>query len=195
MRNQPAITLLGEKYTQGVYLLHITVATPISVAFGRFQGGRPLPLPAGDYLYVGSALGRRGATSLAGRLVRHATRSGNLPRQMIHTPLLAQLQKEGLIAHNRATLSHPKRCFWHIDYLVDQVAAEIRQIIALRTTDRCEAWLARWLATEAGVSALAPGLGASDDPHATHLLRVDAPATWWETLPARMMAAINEQTK
>jgi Uri superfamily endonuclease len=51
-------------------VLHLRVAAPLAVVFGRFQGGRPVPLPAGDYFYVGSAL-----NGLAARLLRHASRS------------------------------------------------------------------------------------------------------------------------
>lgn len=189
------IPFLGAAGQQGIYLLRIHVATSIVVTFGRFQGGRPIPIPPGDYLYIGSALGQRGATSLAGRLLRHTIRSGSLPPHAIRTPLLAQLQEARLIPHNRASLLSAKRCFWHIDYLVDQPTAEITQIIALRTPHRLEALVARALAADPVLSAVAPGLGASDDPRATHLLRVDAPESWWHHLPARLMDYSNEQSK
>ncbi|MEZ4734168.1 MAG: GIY-YIG nuclease family protein [Caldilineaceae bacterium] len=189
------ILFLGAAGTQGIYLLRIHVPTSIVVTFGRFGGGRPIPVLPGDYLYIGSALGQRGATSLAGRLLRHTTRSGNLPPHAIRTPLWAQLQEVGLIPHNRKTLPNTKRCFWHIDYLVDQLTAEITQIIALRTPHRLEARVARTVAADPALSPLAPGLGASDDPRATHLLRVDAPESWWQRLPARLMEYRNEQPK
>ena len=183
MCNRSELTFIGEKYIQGIYLLHIHVTASIVVTFGRFQGGRPIPVRPGDYLYIGSALGQRGATSLAGRLLRHATRSGTLPAHAIRLPLTMQLQEMGLLAHNKAVTPPSKRCFWHIDYLVDQLAAEITQIIALRTPRRLEAQLARRLAHDPAVAPLVPGLGASDDPNATHLLRVDAAASWWQHLP------------
>lgn len=194
--NQTEIAFLGSTYTQGIYLLHIHVTAPLTVTFGRFQGGRPIAIRPGGYLYIGSALGQRGATSLAGRLLRHATRSGTLPPHALRVPLTAQLQEMGLLAHNKAIKPPSKRCFWHIDYLVDQLAAEITQIIALRTPHRLEAQLARRLAHDSAVAPLVPGLGASDDPNATHLLRVAAAASWWQHLPTLMRElSINNQSE
>lgn len=194
MCNRSELTFIGEKYIQGIYLLHIHVTASIVVTFGRFQGGRPIAIQPGDYLYIGSALGQRGATSLAGRLLRHATRSDSRPPHAIRIPLTIQLQEAGLIAHNKIVTPPSKRCFWHIDYLVDQLAAEITQIIALRTPQRLEAQLARRLAHDPVVSPLVPGLGASDDPRATHLLRVDAAPSWWQHLPTLMRElSINNQ--
>jgi Uri superfamily endonuclease len=69
--SSPYITIGGDASCRGgVYVLHVRVAAPLAVVFGRFQGGRPVPLPAGDYFYVGSAL-----NGLAARLLRHASRS------------------------------------------------------------------------------------------------------------------------
>ena len=84
------ICFVGKTRLQGVYLLHLNVAVPIAVTFGRFQRGQPIPILAGDYLYIGSALGQRGATTLAGRLLRHTTRSVDRPPHAIQ-PLLRTL--------------------------------------------------------------------------------------------------------
>lgn len=178
-----AVLFLGQQTGQGIYILRLHVAAPLTVSFGRFQGGRPLELAPGAYLYLGSALGQRGATNLAGRLLRHTARSGTLPPHAIRATLTTQLQEAGLLAHNKAKTPPHKHCFWHIDYLVDQLAAEITQIWALRTPYRLETKLARLLARDPAVLPVAPGLGASDDPHATHLLQVAADAAWWQRLP------------
>ncbi|MFZ4655386.1 MAG: GIY-YIG nuclease family protein [Caldilineaceae bacterium] len=183
MDTQPAITVVGEPRMQGVYVLRLHLATPIAVTFGRFQRGQPIPIPVGDYLYIGSALGRQGATTLAGRLLRHTTRSGDRPPHAIQPLLRTQLQERGLIATARTKTAQSKRLFWHIDYLVDRMEAEISQIFILHTNQRLESNIACTLAADPAVTAVASGLGASDDPHATHLLRVDAPACWWHNLP------------
>jgi Uri superfamily endonuclease len=168
---------------QGVYVLRLHLATPITVTFGRFQRGQPIPIPVGDYLYIGSALGRQGATTLAGRLLRHTTRRGNRLPHAIQPLLRTQLQERGLIPTARTKTAQSKRLFWHIDYLVDRMEAEISQIFILHTNQRLESNIACTLTADPAVSAVAPGLGASDDPHATHLLRVDAPVSWWHNLP------------
>jgi Uri superfamily endonuclease len=177
------ICFVGQAGVQGVYLLHLKVAVPITVTFGRFQGKQPIPIPVGDYLYIGSALGQRGAATLAGRLLRHTTRRGNRPPHAIQPLLRTQLQERGLIATAHTQTPQPKRLFWHIDYLVDRMEAEISQIFILHTNQRLESNIACTLAADPAVSAVAPGLGASDDPHATHLLRVGAPVSWWHNLP------------
>ena len=195
MCNLSAITFIGNTYSQGIYLLRIHVATPLTVVFGRFQGGHPIPISPGDYLYIGSALGQRGATGLAGRLLRHATRSGSLPPHAIRATLATQLQEVGILTHNTIMTPLSKRCFWHIDYLVDQLAAEITQISALRTPHRLEAQLAHRLALDPALAPVAPGLGASDDPRATHLLQVAADAAWWSRLPQLLAQLCAEQRK
>lgn len=88
---------------------------------------------------------------------------------------------------SRVAPTRPKRLFWHIDYLADRLEAEIAQIFILQTSNRVESALARALAADPAVTAVASGLGASDDPHATHLLRVDAPAEWWHNVPHQLI--------
>ncbi|MCE7981060.1 MAG: DUF123 domain-containing protein [Caldilinea sp. CFX5] len=177
------VYFVGQAGLQGIYLLHLNVTVLMTVAFGRFRDGQPISISSGDYLYIGSALGQRGATTLAGRLLRHTTRSGDRSPHAIQPLLRTQLQERGLIPPGRVGSPQPKRLFWHIDYLVDRMEAEISQIFILHTNQRLESLIARTLAADPAITALAQGLGASDDPHVTHLLRVDAPASWWHNLP------------
>ncbi|MCB0122791.1 MAG: GIY-YIG nuclease family protein [Caldilineaceae bacterium] len=173
------ITIVGTAGVQGVYLLRIALERAITLAFGRFAGGRSFALPAGEYLYVGSAMGKRGATTLAGRLLRHATRCPPNPAQRIRNELETCLAEAALAAK----MPTQKRCHWHIDYLLEQRVASLRAIYALRTGIPVEALLARRLIAAAETSILIPHLGAGDDRRATHLLRIDAAEVWWQTLP------------
>lgn len=157
----------------GVYVLRIQVATPLWLSFGRFRGGRPVTVAAGDYLYVGSALGRRGASSPTGRLLRHATRSGDRPPHTLRNALLDALRDAGLAAPE-ARPPRGKRLHWHIDYLLDEPAAELTGVSLIRTAARLESKLARRLAEQPGVAPLAAGLGAADLPGETHLFRLAA---------------------
>lgn len=174
------ITIIGTDGIQGIYLLRMVLAHETTVTFGRFAGGRQFLLSAGDYLYVGSAMGQRGATTLAGRLLRHATRSGTQPCQPIRGALYQALEEANL----SPKLPLRKRCHWHIDYLLDQAVVSLWSIYALRTTNQVESRLARQLMVAAETTIPIPRVGASDDPGATHLLRVDAPEVWWHTLPS-----------
>lgn len=152
----------------GVYVLRMVVSAPQSICFGRFAGDRPISVAAGEYCYVGSALGASGATSLAGRLLRHATRSGNTPPHAIRGELATALAAAGLPAQSPTT----KRLRWHIDYLLDKMGVELIGVWAQRTAEPLERRLADWLLAQPGVAPLAPGLGASDDRGRTHILRV-----------------------
>ena len=162
------ITINGDvACPSGVYMLRIKVAAPLSVAFGRFRGGRPVAVAAGDYLYVGSAMGR-GAVSPAGRLLRHATRSGNRPPHSLRDALLDALRAAGLATPTQQP-PREKRLHWHIDYLLDEPAAELSSVTLIRTAAQLESELARRLAEQPGIAPLAAGLGAADVPGETHL--------------------------
>ncbi len=185
MQDQPSLSpvvVLGDASPSGAYLLRIAVTQPLSLAFGRFKGGRLIDLPAGEYLYIGSARGTKGAASLAHRLVRHATRSGARPPHPIRAHLIARLQAEGL-GEGDLWPKGEKRLRWHIDYLLDQPAAELTHVVAVRTAARLETALARQLARDAHTAVIAKGLGAGDARGSTHLLRVVSDEAWWRALP------------
>lgn len=156
------VTLLGPELPCGAYALWIDVRALIAVRFGRFAGGRPVELACGPYLYVGSAMGMQGASTLARRLLRHATRSDGTAHP-VQPALRAAL---GLAPP--AT----KRLRWHIDYLLDCPAAALAGVVAVRAAAPQEAALAAALLRQAWTMPVAPGLGASDHPGASHLLRV-----------------------
>jgi Uri superfamily endonuclease len=164
------ITILGDSSHTGAYVLWLEVRADLALSFGRFRGGRVIAAPAGHYAYAGSALGR-GAASLAGRLLRHATRRGDRPPHAIRPELAARLAEAGLLPAG-GPLPAAKRLRWHIDYLLDEIAVEIVGVTAIRTGERLESDLARRLAGLPGAVPLAAGLGASDAPGEIHLLRL-----------------------
>ena len=165
----------------GAYVLRMRVAAPLSLSFGRFQGGRPVTVPEGEVLYVGSAMGRRGSGTLARRLLRHATRTPPLPPHPIRDELLVRLQKADM---GGPALAPPagKRLRWHVDYLLDRPEATLTHVLAIRSRHPLEATLAQRLNEDPCTAIIAPGLGASDSPAPAHLLRLDAPPSWWEAL-------------
>ena len=172
----------------GTYILRIRLRRPLALGFGRFQGGRALPLAAGVYAYVGSALGRPGVPSLARRLLRHATRTDG-SAQRVRARLGWALKAAGLAdASVRPPLDKTRR--WHIDYLLDHPAAALVGVIAIPGEIGCETALAGVLADDPMVRAPARGLGASDDPGHTHLLAVPEAAAWWAGLPQRWGTAL-----
>ena len=136
------------------------VAETISVAFGRFRSGEQIMIPAGAYLYVGSAMGGMGS-----RLLRHASR-----RDMRHPhPITSALE-----AHfGKVAASAPKKLHWHIDYLLEETAVSFTRAFLITSSRRWEDEAADFLQTAVETEPIAPGLGASDG-HGTHLFRTTA---------------------
>ncbi len=172
------IITIGTAAPGGIYLLRIHVATDLQVRFGRFNGGVPVMLPAGEYGYLGSALARGQTPRLGQRVVRHATRTGTRPAHAIRPALLAHLEIWGLEV-KRLLPKQAKKTFWHIDYLLDCSEAEIVAIYLIPTSEAIESTLAGFLEARPETKIIVRGLGASDDTGHTHLLRVDAADDWW----------------
>ena len=204
----------GAESQGGIYLLRLSVVESLRVQFGRFQQGQPIDVPPGDYLYVGSALGQKGSGSLARRLLRHASRSDVANPQPIRQQMLALFPQIGL---GPTPLRPPtgKKLRWHVDFLLDEAAVELRAIYFVRAEKRnvelhgestevhkekkkslksaksvdknsprqLETAVARYLLTLPPITPLVPGLGSTDDPGGTHLLRVTAVPAWWQTFP------------
>ena len=182
------ITVVGREGKGGVYLLRLRIAEPLAVAFGRFRQGEPQPIPAGEMVYVGSALG-----GLTARLLRHATRSDGRPPQPLRAAMLAEFPRLGLAGAN---LRPPtgKKLHWHVDYLLDETAVTLTHVLILCTSARLEEPLGRWLGAQPETAVILPGLGARDVRGSTHLLRIAAPESWWQALPARFQAGLDTGT-
>jgi Uri superfamily endonuclease len=174
------IICIGDESPGGAYVLRIRVAETISVVFGRFKMGKAIELPAGDYLYVGSAL--RG---LARRLLRHATRSGQAEPHAIRDDLIGYFISIG-VEEKDLISTRSKTLHWNIDHLLDNAKAELSQILVIRSSQSLEAGLAKLLEREPGCFILERGLGASDVRGNTHLLGVKAGEMWWQTLPEKL---------
>ncbi|HLF88723.1 MAG TPA: DUF123 domain-containing protein [Anaerolineales bacterium] len=181
----PSIHIFGDEGQGGTYLLRIHLREETELAFGRFQGGKMVTLPAGDYIYIGSALNPRGATSLALRLLRHATRSGERPSHPIRE-VLHQRFREMSLGSGQLVPSKTKKLHWNVDHLLDLFDAELVGVVAIRSPIRMEAELGHWLVTDLGTEIIAAGLGANDVPGGTHVLRVVGGETWWDELPGRI---------
>lgn len=182
----------GARVPSGAYALRIDVAVDLRVRFGRYAGGAPIEVPAGVYVYVGSARGVRGSTSLAGRLLRHVTRSGDRPAHAIRPVLLKALARAGL---SPAAPPRRKTLFWNIDYLLDDPRAEIVGVLAIRSPQNLEACLAGALLEQSGVAPLASRLGAHDSRDAAHLARIPAQPGWWRALCAHLCACLSPRDR
>lgn len=177
MDESPApVVLLGSHSVSGAYILHIAISDDTRLTLGRFQQGRIITFPAGEYAYIGSALGRK----LVSRLLRHATRTPGKPPHPIRQAMLDCFLDAGLRLPKSLA---KKRLRWHIDYLLESDQAVLAGLIALRSDLPLETSIARFLATDPFTHLIEPGIGAGDDRGGTHLLKVEGGDGWWAALP------------
>ncbi|NTV02668.1 MAG: GIY-YIG nuclease family protein [Chlorobiaceae bacterium] len=166
-------TTFGKNSRQGSYLLFIRLHAPARLSFGKFMGGKEITLDHGNYLYVGSALGsNQRAFPLASRLLRHASRSGELPPHEIRGCLIGLFTESG---YEPTRKSHGKNLHWHIDYLLDLAAAELYHVVMVKSPERLEHHLAKLVSSMQDVAPIADRLGAQDAASGTHLFKVENP--------------------
>ncbi|MEI8102809.1 MAG: DUF123 domain-containing protein [Chlorobium sp.] len=164
-------TLFGKNHRIGSYILIINLAAPSRIAFGKFQQGALFTIPAGDYLYIGSALGNGVSGSpLARRVLRHTTRAHSQPNHKIREPLCTHLIDNKITEKSESPRSR-KKLRWHIDYLLDLPEAEITHIVLIRSPLSIEQKLAELVEQLDETSLIAPRLGAQDSKKSTHILK------------------------
>lgn len=185
------ITILGDEVQSGSYVLRIRAHGVLNIGFGRFKRGKVIPIPTGECVYVGSALGRKGAMQLGRRLVRHATRASQQSPHPIRSHLL-EICETIRLGEGNLLPPKEKKLFWHIDYLLDHPNVDLTHIILIRSLRRLEAQLAQLLEQDPHTFILAKGLGANDLPGNTHLLGVKADEVWWASLPDKINQLLTE---
>ena len=192
MKN-PSILIIGNDSQAGTYILRIRLKENTTLKFGKFKKGKLISLPAGDYVYIGSALSQKGSTSLARRLIRHATRSNHKSPHPIREKMINRFIECGL-GHRDLLPKHGKTLHWNIDFLLDLQSAELVNILAIRSTERLENRIAKRLEHDPHTKIIERGLGANDAPGATHLLRVREDRIWWASLADKVRAVLEEST-
>ena len=163
-------SIFGNKYTMGSYLLFIRISSSFQLAFGRFQKSRLFSIPDGDYLYIGSALGKTG-DPLARRLIRHASRSNGKPPHKIQSEIIKLFSKNDAVK-SCAFIASEKKLHWHIDYFLEHSEAEITHVLIMRHPEKLEHHLSEFLASIRETSLVAPRLGAQDTRNSSHILRL-----------------------
>ncbi len=185
MTNIAPIIVVGDGSQSGTYVLRLFVEVDLQLQFGRFQNGQAVFVPRGEALYVGSAMSQHGSTSLARRLLRHATRTDPSTPQGLRPTMSESFRALGL---GPPDLEPParKRPWWHIDFLLEDTNVALAQVFVLRSPKALEIEIADMLVNDAATAVLAPGLGAQDRDGTSHLLRVRAAEDWWARLPTRL---------
>lgn len=166
MKKDNNIIILGDQSLGGVYLLVIYLSKEIVIRFGNFKNRKKFKLKKGDYIYLGSAMGN----TLATRLLRHSTKCSGIPSHSIRNDLVKELMKTKMISKDKGI--RPKKLHWHIDYFLENKNVSISKVIILRTNKSLEKQIGQYLIKRLETSIISPGLGASDRPGNTHLLRV-----------------------
>jgi Uri superfamily endonuclease len=183
--------VLGDNSQMGTYILRISVTHPLHLSFGRFKGGKVISLPEGDYLYVGSALGRPHASPLARRLIRHASRSNENHPHPVRAYLLEQFLHIGLGSGNLLP-KNGKTLFWNIDHLLDRPEAELTGVVLIRSEERLESSVAKLLMQDSHTHIVEKGLGANDARGETHFLGLNADDEWWHHFAGKLSSILNK---
>jgi Uri superfamily endonuclease len=184
-KDSTAITVIGEGCQSGTYVLRMQLRSEITMACGQFKKGKLITFPPGDYAYVGSALATQGATCLARRLLRHATRTGGKPAHGVRDLMLRAFNRVGL-APSLAPTS--KQLRWNVDHILDRSECELVEAIAVRSPIRIEAQIGRLIESDPVSTVVEKGLGANDIAGNTHLLLVNASELWWRDLASCLVA-------
>jgi len=123
-------------------------------------------------------MGMRGASSLARRLLRHASRTNAECPHAICADMVSAFEVAGL---GQSPLLPPARktLHWHNDFLLDENAVLLSHVIVIRSDVRLESQIAQSLAASPDVFALAEGLGASDARGETHLFGIKNADIFW----------------
>ncbi len=181
------IVFMGNDSQSGSYILRIRLTEHTELQFGGFKRGKIIQLPAGEYVYIGSAMSEKGAASLANRLVRHAARSCGKEPHKIRGEMLRRFKISGL-GNGNLKPAGQKNLHWNIDHLLDVPAADLTGACIIRTPECLEKRLAEFLERDPHTTVVEKGLGANDVPGNTHLLGLAAGDVWWPTLPGRLSA-------
>ena len=189
----PNIVIIGDDSQAGTYVLRIHLKENTTLKFGRFKKGKRISLPIGDYVYVGSALSEKGSTSLARRLIRHATRSGDKPPHAIREAMVKQFHNCGL-GPSDPLPKNGKKLFWNVDFLLDLPSVELVNIFAIRWSERLENRLATRLEQDRHTEIIEPGLGANDTPGNTHLLHIRTDKIWWASVTDKVKVVLEDST-
>ena len=187
----PSIVIIGDDSQAGTYILRIRLKENTLLKFGRFKKRKLISLPAGDYVYIGSALSEKGATSLARRLIRHATRSARKPPHPIRKKMINRFIECGLGPRDLLP-KHGKTLHWNVDFLLDLPSAELVNVFDIRSRERLENRLAKRLERDPYTEIIEPGLGANDAPGNTHLLRIRGDRMWWASLTDTVKIVLEE---
>ena len=187
----PNIIIMGDISQAGTYILQIRLKEATTLQFGRFKKGKLISLPASDYVYVGSALSEKGSTSLARRLIRHATRGGSKPPHAIREDMMNRFT-ECSLGNGNLLPRQGKTLYWNVDFLLDLQSAEIVNIFVIRSLERLENRIAKRLELDSHTEVIERGLGANDAPGSTHLFRVRGDRTWWASLADNIVTVQEE---
>ena len=178
------ITVIGQKSNGGTYILKIKLKENLSIPLGGFLGGKSILFPKGVYLYVGSALKQKGSSSLAFRLVRHASRA--FTSSHLIQPQLIDFFNTQQMSLTEIKAPIKKTLHWNIDYFLESQNTEITELIILRSTKPMESRWSKMLEQEKETEIIEKGLGANDSLGETHLLKLNSSVKWWKGLPSKL---------
>ena len=137
----------------GIYVLLISLLLGLGLVVSGFKKGKVIHLPKAEYICTGSALGKKGSTCLARRLVRHATRtSDRMPHQI--RPDMLKFFSDIKLASGELIPRTAKTLYWNIDHLLNRTEVEISGLVCVRIEEPLEAKIGKRLELRADTNVI-----------------------------------------
>jgi len=187
--NFPQCIFYGRSYQCGTYMLKISIERLLRLSIGRLNKAHLYDISPGEYIYVGSALGKTNRYPLYRRIMRHARRSASKPSHQILPQLEQQFFEAGL--GKTGLKFSPKKLFWNIDYLLDSASAELAQVVVFRSENNLEHELGLLLENDAQTSCPIKKFGANDSMLNSHLFKVPSTEKWWNDFNASVKTCLS----
>lgn len=185
------ICAIGDEHPNGTYMYLIRLSNSTSIPFGRFKKGKEIHLTSGYYVYIGSALSKRGSTSLGNRLSRHLRRTPGLKEHQLRHNLVEFFDEIGITYARKPS---DKTLFWNIDHFNNLIDAEIIGVIFVRNPIALENTWSEFIENLDVSHVFEKGLGANDTIGHTHVQQIILKdcnnekeyMEWWIQLPPQL---------
>lgn len=189
--SEKSVCAIGDIHPNGTYMYLIKLSNGISIPFGRFKKGKEIHLSSGYYVYIGSALSKRGSTSLGNRLSRHLRRNPGLKEHQLRPNLIGFFDEIGITYARKPS---DKTLFWNIDHLNNLTEAEIIGVIFIRNPVALENSWSEFIEKLDVSHVFEKGLGANDSIGHTHVQKIILVngqnkkdyMRWWGQLPSQL---------
>ena len=78
-QNRNIIFLTDKQCNTGAYVIVFKILDDLEIKIGNKKNNKKIFFKKGNYIYIGSAMGKKGSTTLQNRIFRHTKRANQKP--------------------------------------------------------------------------------------------------------------------